>query len=75
MDIKDSLVLLKITYHLYNFVLKSASKYKLVLTLSNVFFIQCFLVYVSEPGYVATPICMVQCVYTLLKEAEKLPKG
>lgn len=28
-----------------------------------------------EPAYVATPICMVQAAYVLLKEKDKLPKG
>ena len=27
-----------------------------------------------EPGYVATPICMVQAGLVILKEANKLPK-
>ena len=27
-----------------------------------------------EPGYVATPICLIQCAVALLKEKEKLPK-
>jgi len=28
-----------------------------------------------EPGYITTPICMVQCAYTLLNEASSLPSG
>ena len=28
-----------------------------------------------EPGYVATPIFMVQCALVVLREAEKLPPG
>jgi short subunit dehydrogenase-like uncharacterized protein len=28
-----------------------------------------------EPGYVTTPICVVQAAYVLLNEQNKLPKG
>lgn len=28
-----------------------------------------------EPGYVATPICLIQCALVIIKETEKLPKG
>nr|CAG8506136.1 14902_t:CDS:2 [Entrophospora candida] len=28
-----------------------------------------------EPGYVTTPICVVQCAYTILKEGGNVPKG
>ena len=29
----------------------------------------------AEPGYVTTPICVVQAAYVLLNEQNKLPKG
>ncbi|XP_063429910.1 saccharopine dehydrogenase-like oxidoreductase isoform X2 [Mytilus trossulus] len=32
-------------------------------------------VFGPEPGYVTTPICMVQCGLVLLKEKSKIPKG
>ena len=28
-----------------------------------------------EPGYVATPICLVQSAYVLLKEKANIPEG
>jgi len=28
-----------------------------------------------EPGYVTTPICMVQAAYVLMAERDKLPPG
>jgi short subunit dehydrogenase-like uncharacterized protein len=31
--------------------------------------------YAPEPGYVTTPICVVQAAYVLLKEKNKMPKG
>lgn len=34
-----------------------------------------FFLFNIEPGYVTTPVCMVQSAYVLLKEREKLPKG
>ena len=28
-----------------------------------------------EPGYIATPICMVQAAVVILRDADKLPSG